>query len=124
MSRAIFGPRLGEFTRHFRGPQRQKAVCGRTTDPPVQEMVDDVGISCRQLSRDVHAAAGMTPKQYQNECRIERAKRLLEGTDLSITEIAMRLGYPSSQHFSAQFVKRVGMAPSAHRRTHMLESAP
>ena len=88
------------------------------SDLNVREMLREVGVSYRHLSRDFRAETGLTPKQYQITCRIERAKRLLEGTPFTMTEIAMELGYPSSQHFSAQFLDRVGLSPSAYRHNH------
>jgi YesN/AraC family two-component response regulator len=48
-------------------------------------------------------------------CRIEEAKRLLLGTDLSISDISVRIGYPNSNYFNQIFKKMVGMTPGKFR---------
>ena len=82
----------------------------------LRELFSEAGLSYRQLSRHFANAYGMTPKQYQVLCRIDEAKRLLAGTRLSITSIAMELGFPTSQHFAAQFRRHAGATPTAYRR--------
>ena len=48
--------------------------------------------------------------------RCEKAKRLLDETDLSVSEIGASVGYVSSAHFSHLFKKMTGVAPSDWRR--------
>lgn len=43
--------------------------------------------------------------------KIEKAKELLHYNQLSVAEIAENLGYSSSQHFSSQFKKNIGLTP-------------
>jgi AraC-like DNA-binding protein len=81
----------------------------------LHELFAGLGRSYRQLTRDVRAALGISPKTYQIQRRCEEAIRLLHTTRLSVTEIAMELGYPSSQHFSAQFRRTVGCTPTEAR---------
>ncbi|MFW5846112.1 MAG: helix-turn-helix transcriptional regulator [Planctomycetota bacterium] len=75
-------------------------------------MLDGLGLGYRQLTRHFVAAMGMAPKQYQLLRRIEEAQRLLQQTRLSITSIAVELGFPSSQHFATQFKRITGSRPS------------
>ena len=58
---------------------------------------------------------GVTIMHYLNELRCMEAKKLLETTDLSITQIAICVGYNSSSHFSDSYKKIMGEAP-AHTR--------
>lgn len=51
--------------------------------------------------------------------RVERAKLLLTSTDLSVGEIAERLRFSSSSHFSDTFRRLTGMLPQAYRQEHM-----
>jgi len=60
-------------------------------------------------------AAGVAPHHYVVKCRIDRAKALLRGTDLSVTEIARQVGYSNLSHFSVAFHKRIGQTPSRYR---------
>jgi AraC-like DNA-binding protein len=48
-------------------------------------------------------------------CRIQEAKRLLNETDLNVTEIAFRLGFNSHSYFSAIFKDQEGLTPSEYR---------
>ncbi|MFT3669655.1 MAG: AraC family transcriptional regulator [Pseudoxanthomonas sp.] len=59
---------------------------------------------------------GTTPGQYLIRLRIERAKRLLEETSLSIASIAAEVGFSSHSHLSDQFARRTGLSPSEYRR--------
>ena len=58
---------------------------------------------------------GVSIMHYLNELRCVEAKKLLETTDLSITQIAICVGYNSSSHFSDSYKKIMGEAP-AHTR--------
>jgi len=46
---------------------------------------------------------GMSPKEFESRERLEAAGRLLRATERSVTDIALSLGYSSSQHFAKQF---------------------
>ena len=60
-------------------------------------------------------AVGLAPHRYVIKCRIERAKSLLRGTDLSVTEIAHQVGYSNQSHFSVAFHKVTGQTPRRYR---------
>ncbi len=60
--------------------------------------------------------AGVTPKEYCIRSRIARAQELLTSTGLSMTEIAVTLGYADVYFFSRQFKSRTGRSPTAYRR--------
>lgn len=70
---------------------------------PVRGALEPLGLCYRQLARHFTAVHGMSPKQYQLAARIREARRLLAETGMSVTAVAAELGYPSSQHFAAQF---------------------
>ncbi len=76
----------------------------------------DTGFSPAHLIRSFRAAFGIPPVEYLLRQRLDAARRLLQYTDLSIKEIASRLGFADSYHFSNYFKKHVGCAPSAFRR--------
>lgn len=66
-----------------------------------------------KLFRNVEGVSLINYIQYQ---RIERAKSLLTTTDLSISEVAMEIGYPNFSHFSKRFQNLVGCSPNEYRR--------
>ena len=57
----------------------------------------------------------MTPNDWLQRFRIKKACELLASTDRSITDIALSVGYSSSQYFNNVFRKYVGTTPGEHR---------
>jgi AraC-like DNA-binding protein len=78
----------------------------------VQRVAQSLGVSYVTLYRIFKRATGLAPKEYAREIRLARAEDLLEGTDLTVKEIAGDLGYYSASHLSLEFKKARGMAPS------------
>ncbi len=62
--------------------------------------------------RDV---AGLPPRQFVLDCRMRRARRLLRESTMPVTEIALSLGFCSSQHFANLFKRHTGVTPLAWR---------
>jgi AraC family transcriptional regulator len=58
---------------------------------------------------------GEPPHRYVQRLRVEKAKRLMGGTDMELAEIALACGFATQSHFSACFRKRTGFTPSAYR---------
>ena len=75
------------------------------------------GVSPRTFSRQFSADTGITPMQWILRARIDRARELLERTDLSVTQIAERAGLGSDANLRRHFGQIVGTSPTAYRRT-------
>jgi AraC-like DNA-binding protein len=60
---------------------------------------------------------GLAPGEYQLKLRMQQAKHLLSETDMRIIDIALEMGYSSSQHFASVFKRASGTSPSEWRRT-------
>lgn len=67
------------------------------------------------LSNLFSSVEGMTIEQYLINQKTEKVKEYLVYDELSITEIAYRLGYSSVAHLSRQFKKTTGQTPSQFR---------
>jgi AraC-like DNA-binding protein len=67
------------------------------------------------LLRTFHAAFRQTPHQYLRQCRLERARFLLEKTRIPVTAICLDCGFASLGSFSALFQKTFGVSPRAWR---------
>ncbi len=74
-----------------------------------------VGMSYFHFSRVFKQSMGMSPTNYIAERRIERAKELLNETELPISEIALRSGFSSQSHFHTAFRKLAGTTPRVFR---------
>jgi AraC family transcriptional regulator len=70
-----------------------------------------------QLSRLFSEVEGITIEQFFIFQKIEKVKEWIAYDELSLSEIAWRLGYSSVAHLSAQFKKVTGLAPS-HLKKH------
>jgi AraC-like DNA-binding protein len=72
--------------------------------------------STAHFSRSFKRAFGETPHQYLLRRRIERAKELLRGRDMSVTEVSLEVGFLSLGSFSTAFRELVGAPPSEYAR--------
>jgi AraC family transcriptional regulator len=68
------------------------------------------------FNRIFRRAIGIPPAQYLSALRIEKAKRLLLTTDVSVTDICYSVGYNSLGTFITRFTHLVGFSPNALRR--------
>ena len=68
------------------------------------------------LYRKTHANLGMSPSAYIKELRITEAKKLLEDTDLQISEISSRCGFSTPRYFTQVFKAATDMTPSQYRQ--------
>lgn len=74
-------------------------------------------MSIRTLNRRFKNALGQTPLDYLQEVRINIAKDLLKTSNLTINEIADKIGYQDTGYFTALFKKKLSTTPNAYRNT-------
>jgi AraC family transcriptional regulator, regulatory protein of adaptative response / methylated-DNA-[protein]-cysteine methyltransferase len=74
-----------------------------------------LGIGSRHLSRLFAEHLDASPLQVAQSLRIQRAKRLIDSTDLPIPVVAERAGFSSPRRMSAAFARLYGLPPSALR---------
>ncbi|GIV09995.1 MAG: hypothetical protein KatS3mg020_0454 [Fimbriimonadales bacterium] len=87
------------------------------SDPDVlQKASERLCVSARQCQRLFRVAMGCSPSEYLTELRLRRAATLLASTNLSVSEIALEVGYLSLSHFSRVFRERFGKTPRAFRQ--------
>ena len=85
-------------------------------DRPVKAAVAESGIAERTLKRRFKVATGMSLMEYVQNLRIERAKQLLESSELAVDEIAASVGYDNPSFFRRLFKRQCGLAPAEYRR--------
>ncbi len=81
----------------------------------VERLADRLGVSARHLSRLFQQHLEASPQEVAKTRRVQRAKRLLNETDLPIPEIAARAGFASPRRMSAAFADIYNRPPSALR---------
>ena len=72
-------------------------------------------MSTAHFARQFRATYGETPYAYLMTRRIERAKALLRGDEMSVTEVCLAVGCTSLGSFSARFTQLVGETPTTYR---------
>jgi len=85
----------------------------------------------RELGRDYHTLSSLfssientTIEQYIILQKIERVKELLKYGEMTLSEIAFKMGYSSVQHLSTQFRKVTGLTPSHFKNTKRILRKP
>ena len=79
-------------------------------------IADSLGLSDTYVSKLFKASENISIANYINEARMAHAKRLLLETDLTIKEIAERIGISNGQYFYVLFRKYFGASPAQFRR--------
>ncbi|MEE9335900.1 MAG: GlxA family transcriptional regulator [Granulosicoccaceae bacterium] len=75
------------------------------------ELANMIGISRRQLERLFRAHLEQSPLHYYQQIRLKAARKLLEQTSMSVTEVASACGFSSTDHFSRRFKLLFGVPP-------------
>lgn len=83
----------------------------------VEALAARVGVGGRHLTRLFQKHLGASPLQVAKTARVQRAKRLLTGTDMTITEIALQAGFGSVRRFNAVFQEVYKRPPTAIKRS-------
>lgn len=81
----------------------------------LDEMAEFVNYSPSYFSSLFTEKAGMSPINYFNLLKIQKACELLDFTDMKIKEIAFRLAFSDQYYFSKVFVKYMHMSPKDYR---------
>ena len=96
----------------------QNIVQGRTALPNLtlsHYLAEALHHDYSALSKLFSETEGTTIEQYYIRLKIEKVKELIVYDELTLTEIADRLGYSSVAHLSAQFKKLSGLTPSFYK---------
>ncbi|MEU4311621.1 helix-turn-helix domain-containing protein [Nocardia sp. NPDC024068] len=75
----------------------------------------DLGVTERSLQRATRAALGMSPKDFADDIRLDRATRLLRTTDLTVGAVAGAVGYVNAGALRALARRRRGVSPAEIR---------
>ncbi|MDP4181761.1 MAG: AraC family transcriptional regulator [Bacillota bacterium] len=78
---------------------------------------DYVGLSESHLSNIFAKKTGQTFTDYLTYVRIEKAKELLETTNLKVYEVGVSVGYANVEHFSRVFKKLTGLSPNIYKNS-------
>jgi AraC family transcriptional regulator, regulatory protein of adaptative response / methylated-DNA-[protein]-cysteine methyltransferase len=88
---------------------------GALDDSRLESLASRLGVGVRHLDRLFAKHLGASPLQIARTNRVQRAKRLLDSTNLPISEIAMRAGFSSIRRFNTVFLEVYQRSPTAIR---------
>ncbi len=80
----------------------------------VDSLADQFKMSRVLLYQKIKAATGASPSEILRQYRLETAKRLLQKSDLTISEIAYRVGFSNPNSFTRAFKGKFGSPPSSY----------
>lgn len=81
-----------------------------------EDIASQLQISVRYLSRLFKKYMGIPPSSYISIYRINRSIELMQETDLTLTEIALAVGFSNAQHYSKTFISIINEPPSQYRK--------
>lgn len=84
-------------------------------DISLETAAENMGMSPFYFSRQVKAVTGKTFLEFFTDYRIEKAKKRLRSTELSISDIGRSVGYPDANYFAKVFKRTTGCTPSVYR---------
>ncbi|WP_028811022.1 GlxA family transcriptional regulator [Streptomyces flavidovirens] len=91
---------------------------GRLHEPiQLRDMAEQESMSVRTFTRRFREEAGISPGQWLTQQRVERARHLLESTDLSIDQIARDAGFGTATSLRQHLQTTLGVPPTVYRRT-------
>jgi AraC family transcriptional regulator len=93
-------------------------------DISLEELAAEAQLSQFHFARMFKQSVGVPPRVYLTRIRMDKACELLEKTNLSVTEIALEVGYGSNQAFARVFLKERNMTPTSYRRAVLGSAGP
>ncbi len=96
-----------------------EVVSAHLDDPCLDQQLlcRELGMSRAALFNRMKAITGAGVKEYITRLRIEKAKNLIESTNLTIAEISEMTGFASQSYFSTAFKNYTGMTPSQYKKS-------
>jgi transcriptional regulator GlxA family with amidase domain len=105
-------PQLGRFSDRVQGWLRE-----RLEQPyNLARLAAAFHVSARTMLRRMQAETGQSPLAYLQTQRIDKSKRLLESSPISVAQVSERVGYLDVATFSSLFKRLTGHSPAEYRR--------
>ncbi|MFE7463313.1 GlxA family transcriptional regulator [Streptomyces sp. NPDC057499] len=83
----------------------------------LRDMAQQESMSVRTFTRRFREEVGVSPVQWLTRQRVERARHLLESTDLSIDQVARDAGFGTPTSLRQHLQAALGVSPTVYRRT-------
>jgi AraC family transcriptional regulator, transcriptional activator of the genes for pyochelin and ferripyochelin receptors len=80
--------------------------------PTIEQLATRIGLNRNDITKGFREAFGVTPHAYRHVLRMEEARLMLQGGQLSISEVGRRIGYEGYSSFSRAYRAHYGRPPS------------
>jgi AraC-like DNA-binding protein len=92
--------------------------------PVIEDLASELGLSTSRFQHIFKEHTGLSPYQYHLNLKVNRAREILQGSDLPVKQVARMLQFRSVYHFSTLFKKKTGLSPSQWRDRAQGEGGP
>ena len=82
----------------------------------IDTIADNIGLSRSSFFKKLKSLTGFAPVDLVREIRLNKAAKMIENSDESISEIAYSVGFRDAGYFGKCFRKKYGMTPKEYRR--------
>lgn len=86
----------------------------------VSDVAEATNIDRTYIFKLFQKYSGISPSQYLQQYRLDKAAILLRKSNLSITDVSYAVGFQHSPYFTKLFTHYKGMTPSEYRKTFLL----
>lgn len=83
----------------------------------VESLAEELGISRAYMFKKIQALTGKTPLEFMRTIRLQQAAQLLERSQLSVREVAYKVGFNNPKYFARYFKEHFGVLPSNYSRS-------
>lgn len=88
-----------------------------SADFSVEDLSRELGISRAHLYKKIHTLTGKSPLEFMRSIRLQQAAQLLERSQLTVAEIAYKVGFNNPKYFARYFKDEYKMLPSVYAAT-------
>jgi AraC-like DNA-binding protein len=90
-------------------------------DWSIEKLATHYQLNTKKLKAIFKRHVGMPAAAFKIFIRMQKARQLLEETDISVQDISLQIGYPDPAHFSKLFKQKMGISPSSIRKNMKLQ---
>lgn len=117
---SVFGEKKAPKSAHNTAFEKAKLLLKKEEDIPISQIARECSVSESGLRKIFSDKIKISPTQFRLKEKFNKAKYLLEATDMSIGEISDKLNFYDAAYFCKLFRKQTGLSPKQYRQNKKL----